>query len=151
MLDEEKGLAVKSQSDQAEGEQASASSVFQKPSKTQIKRALRKIVYQKISKAKVSRQTLSDFFKPMAQILFLKKKDVELACKKVEELQLWMEGKEDPQKDHKVDAQEGVALSNEVDDAMFKQRRVFCANRKTCDSKSRPNVPHVADGIECIA
>ena len=89
---------------------------------------------------------LSEFFKPIADILFLKRMDMELACKKVEELQLWMEGK-DPEKDDEMYADEGVKLQIEVETTMFKQRRVFCANRKTCDSKSRPNVPHVADGI----
>ena len=97
--------------------------------------------------ANVSCGTLSDFFKPIADLLLTKKDDMELACKKVEKFQLWMEGKKDPEKDDEVDADEGVQLQIEVETTMFKQRRVFCANRKTCDSKSRPNVPHVADGI----
>ena len=55
----------------------------------------------------------------------MKKIDMELACKKVEKLQRWMESKTDPEKDREVDADEGLELQIDVETTMFKQRTVF--------------------------
>jgi hypothetical protein len=96
------------------------------------KQAVRKEAIVKVSLMK--RSTMTTFFKPMADILFLKNTDMERAVKAAKKLQDWIDSggtytEDGIPEDDETDANMGDALEIDFEETLYKQRSF--ANHET--------------------